>query len=236
MDPLPLIRHPALQPPAPAVQRQADAAGDAARGRPGRLHGGDRRAPIRRMYQTGVGIFTPGTPLATDAGLGPLTGPRSIDRAKALMQEAGYTNQPMRLIGPTDILAPAALTQVGADMFRRLGVNARLRADRLGHRGAAAHVSREPVERAAGACCSPPSPPSTSSTRPAISRCAATAPAPGRAGRPSRGSRNCATPGSTRRTCRPQQAWRGRCRRWRWTNCPTSRSAPTCRSPPRGGT
>ncbi|NKC33299.1 ABC transporter substrate-binding protein [Falsiroseomonas selenitidurans] len=75
-------------------------------------------------YQTGVGFFTPGTPLANDAGMGPLTGPRSLDRAKALMREAGYTNQPMRLIGPTDILAPSAMTQVGADLVRRLGFNA----------------------------------------------------------------------------------------------------------------
>ncbi|WP_137177896.1 ABC transporter substrate-binding protein [Roseomonas sp. AR75] len=77
-----------------------------------------------RNYSTGVGFFTPGTPLANDAALGPLTGPRSVDRAKELMRAAGYTNQPMRLIGPTDILAPSAMTQVGADLVRRLGFNA----------------------------------------------------------------------------------------------------------------
>ncbi|MCR0985490.1 ABC transporter substrate-binding protein [Roseomonas populi] len=70
------------------------------------------------------GIFTPGTPLASDVGMEPLYGPRSLDRAKALMKEAGYTNQPMRLLGPTDILAPSAMTQVGADLVRRLGYNA----------------------------------------------------------------------------------------------------------------
>jgi peptide/nickel transport system substrate-binding protein len=75
------------------------------------------------MYDARAGVFTPGTPLASNAGLEPLRGPRSIDRAKALLREAGYANQPIRLIGPTDILAPSALTQVGADLFRRLGVN-----------------------------------------------------------------------------------------------------------------
>ena len=74
------------------------------------------------LYTTGVGFFTPGTPMANDAGIEKLASP-SIDRAKAMLREAGYTNQPMRLIGPTDILAPAAMTQVGADMFRRLGMN-----------------------------------------------------------------------------------------------------------------
>ena len=75
------------------------------------------------LYRTGVGVFTPGTPLANDAGMEPLTGPRSIEKAKQLLRQAGYTNQPIRLLGPTDILAPSAMTQVAVDMFRRLGVN-----------------------------------------------------------------------------------------------------------------
>nr|WP_201451987.1 ABC transporter substrate-binding protein [Rhodovarius lipocyclicus] len=75
------------------------------------------------MYDDKCGIFTPGTPLANDEGMEALTGPRSLDRAKALLRDAGYTNQPIRLIGPTDILAPAAMTQVAGDMLRRLGVN-----------------------------------------------------------------------------------------------------------------
>ncbi|MDB5374589.1 MAG: extracellular solute-binding protein family 5 [Belnapia sp.] len=79
--------------------------------------------PDPSLFSTELGAFTPGTPLANDAGMEVLTGPRSFDRAKALLKEAGYTNQPIRLIGPTDILAPAAMTQVAGDMFRRLDVN-----------------------------------------------------------------------------------------------------------------
>lgn len=100
----------------------------------------------RAMYQTPTGVFTPGTPLASQAGLEPLSGPRSVDRAKALLREAGYTNQPMRLIGPTDILAPAALTQVGADMFRRLGMNMDLVVTDWGT-VVQRRASREPLER-----------------------------------------------------------------------------------------
>lgn len=70
-----------------------------------------------------VGVFTPGTPYASEVGLEPLTGPRDLEAAKRLMKAAGYTDQKMRLIGPTDILAPAAMTQVAADLFRRLGFN-----------------------------------------------------------------------------------------------------------------
>ena len=75
------------------------------------------------MIREGVGVFTPGTPYAGDAGMEVLTGPRSIERARGLMAAAGYSGQAMRLIGPTDILAPAAMSQVAGDLFRRLGFN-----------------------------------------------------------------------------------------------------------------
>ena len=79
--------------------------------------------PDPALFRTGVGVFTPGTPYATQAGLEPLLGPRSLERGRAEMQSAGYTDGKMRLIGPTDILAPTALTQVAADLFRRLDFN-----------------------------------------------------------------------------------------------------------------
>src|SRR6185436_16391608 len=69
-----------------------------------------------------------------------------IDRAKELLRAAGYTNQPMRLIGPTDILAPAAMTQVGADLVRRLGLNADIVLTDWGTT-VTRRASREPVER-----------------------------------------------------------------------------------------
>ena len=75
------------------------------------------------LYSTGCGVYTPGTPNASLVGLQPLLGPRSLDRARAAMAAAGYSGQPMRLIGPTDIVAPTALTQVAADLFRKLGFN-----------------------------------------------------------------------------------------------------------------
>ncbi|MCS6892845.1 MAG: ABC transporter substrate-binding protein [Rhodovarius sp.] len=81
------------------------------------------QGPDPANWRDGVGIFTPGSPLASDAGLEPLRGPRSIERARQLMREAGYTNQLIRILGPTDILNPAALTQVTIDLFRRLGAN-----------------------------------------------------------------------------------------------------------------
>ena len=97
-------------------------------------------------YRADVGVFTPDTPLVNNAGMEALTSPRSIERAKALLKEAGYTNQTMRLIGPTDILAPAALTQVAADMFRRLGMNMDFALSDWGT-VIQRRTSREPVEK-----------------------------------------------------------------------------------------
>ncbi|MCG7364486.1 ABC transporter substrate-binding protein [Roseomonas sp. ACRSG] len=98
------------------------------------------------IYMDNVGVFTPGTPLATQVALEPLMGPRSVDRAKALLKEAGYNNELMRLIGPTDILAPSAMTQVAADLVRRLEFNADIA---LGDWGTVVQrrTSREPVDK-----------------------------------------------------------------------------------------
>ena len=93
-----------------------------------------------------AGAFTPGSAMANEAGLEPLLGPRSVERARTLMRDAGYTNQPMRLIGPTDILAPSAMTQVAGDLFRRLGFNMDFALSDWGT-VIQRRASREPVER-----------------------------------------------------------------------------------------
>jgi peptide/nickel transport system substrate-binding protein len=52
----------------------------------------------------------------------------------------------MRLIGPTDILAPSAMTQVGVDLVRRLGFNADIVLTDWGT-VVQRRTSREPVDR-----------------------------------------------------------------------------------------
>lgn len=74
-------------------------------------------------YDAACGFFTPNSPLANRTGMEPLLGPRNLDRVREMMKEAGYNGEPARLIGPTDIVAPAAITQVAADLFGRLGFN-----------------------------------------------------------------------------------------------------------------
>ena len=99
------------------------------------------------MIDTQCGVYTPGTPNASKTGLAPLLEPRSLDRARAMMKEAGYTNAPMRLIGPTDILAPSAMTQVAGDLFRRLGFNQDLALSDWGT-VIQRRASKEPLEKA----------------------------------------------------------------------------------------
>src|SRR5262249_43347947 len=59
-----------------------------------RAHVGDDPS----AFQVGPGVFPPSLPSATTTGLEPLTGPRSLDRARELMKGAGYSNQLMRLL------------------------------------------------------------------------------------------------------------------------------------------
>ncbi|MBV9734895.1 MAG: ABC transporter substrate-binding protein [Acidisphaera sp.] len=74
-------------------------------------------------YHTGVGVFTPGSPLASDAGLTVLTGPRDPALARRLVRESGYAGEPVVLLAPVDHPAIEALCQVTRDLFAALGLN-----------------------------------------------------------------------------------------------------------------
>ena len=75
------------------------------------------------LVRTGVGVFTPGSPLANDAGLEVLTGPRDLQKAQRLVAESGYKGETAVLMAPTDYPAIEALCQVTRDLMQRLGIN-----------------------------------------------------------------------------------------------------------------
>ena len=77
----------------------------------------------RTLWHDGAGAFTPGTPLASDVGLTVLTAPRDYDKLKRDLIAAGYRNEPVALIVPTDFPNLKALSDVGADMLKRIGMN-----------------------------------------------------------------------------------------------------------------
>jgi len=77
----------------------------------------------RSMWRDGIGIFTPGTDMATDAGMDVLTGPRDMAKVKAAIKEAGYNNERTVLLAPYDPHYRKAMADVGAGMLTDAGFN-----------------------------------------------------------------------------------------------------------------
>jgi len=75
------------------------------------------------LYVVPAGAFTPGTPLANDAGLDILTRPRDLAAARRLLRESGYRDERVVLLSATDLPALQGLTEVAADLMRRVGFN-----------------------------------------------------------------------------------------------------------------
>ena len=69
-----------------------------------------------------------GTPMASEAGAEPLKGKRDIEKAKALIKEAGYNGQRIVLITATDQPIVNVQAQVVAEELRQLGLNVDLQA------------------------------------------------------------------------------------------------------------
>jgi peptide/nickel transport system substrate-binding protein len=77
----------------------------------------------KEYARTGVGVFGPGTPLANDAGMEALTGPRDVALAKRLVAESGYQGESVVLLSPSDFPVVQALAQVTRDVCQRIGLN-----------------------------------------------------------------------------------------------------------------
>ena len=77
----------------------------------------------RSMWRDDVGIFTPGTDMASDAGMEVLTGPRDMARVRAAIKEAGYNNEKTVLLAPSDPHYRKAMADVGAGMLKDAGFN-----------------------------------------------------------------------------------------------------------------
>jgi peptide/nickel transport system substrate-binding protein len=75
------------------------------------------------MWQTGVGIFTPGTDMATDAGMEVLNGPRDLPAVRAAIKEAGYNGEKTVLISPSEPPFRKAMADVAGPMLVSAGLN-----------------------------------------------------------------------------------------------------------------
>lgn len=77
----------------------------------------------RTQWKDRVGVFSPGTPLANDAGIEAVSGKRDFDKARADLKAAGYNGEKIVLLGPADYPSTYALALVAADALRKAGMN-----------------------------------------------------------------------------------------------------------------
>jgi peptide/nickel transport system substrate-binding protein len=74
-------------------------------------------------WRTGIGFFTPDTPMASTVGMEALTTPRNLDTARRAIEASGYRGEKLVFLAPTDLVTIDAMSHVVADLFRRLGLN-----------------------------------------------------------------------------------------------------------------
>ena len=75
------------------------------------------------LFHVPAGVFTPGQPMANEAGMSALTGPRDLARARRMVAESGYGGERAVLMSPSDYPVQQAHAQVFADLLKKLGVN-----------------------------------------------------------------------------------------------------------------
>jgi peptide/nickel transport system substrate-binding protein len=75
------------------------------------------------LMRTGVGVFLPGSPYATDVGMDLLNGPRSIEEARKLVKESGYNGEKIVQMAASDIATNSAYSQVAYQMMKDIGLN-----------------------------------------------------------------------------------------------------------------
>jgi len=75
------------------------------------------------LYRTKVGLFTPGMPMASEAGTEALTARTDFDNVKKELDAAGYNGEKIVLLGPNTVFSTYAESQVADDLLRRMGFN-----------------------------------------------------------------------------------------------------------------
>ncbi len=125
------------------VQESLDPTGVLALARFNALHPPFDKAPVRRallaairqgefmeavigadrsLWRDEVGVFPPGSPMASDEGLDVMEGRRDFDRIRRGVTEAGYAGEKVVVLGIADVPPLAALSRVGAETLRRAGL------------------------------------------------------------------------------------------------------------------
>jgi peptide/nickel transport system substrate-binding protein len=75
------------------------------------------------QYDAQTGLFTPGTPMANDAGMEMLNGKHEIGALKKELEAAGYKGERVVYLSVNDVPRINAIAEVGADMLHKIGFN-----------------------------------------------------------------------------------------------------------------
>lgn len=103
------------------------------------------------LWHVKLGVFCPGTPMATDVGMADLFGPTDVARARRELAAAGYRGERVVLMLPTDHPVSNPIATVADDLFRRIGLNVDTQAMDSGTLFQRRN-SREPVEKGGWSC------------------------------------------------------------------------------------
>lgn len=101
---------------------------------------------VPSLYKTDVGLFVPGTPMASTAGVEVTRGPKDYEKLKKDLAAAGYDGQKIVVLAATTIPTIWAESQVAADMLSKAGFNIDLQALEWGT-VVQRRASREPVDK-----------------------------------------------------------------------------------------
>ncbi len=74
-------------------------------------------------WNAGLGVFCPGSLMASVEGMEALTGPRDLAAVKRAVAASGYGGERAVVLVPSDFPSLKALGDVGVDMLRRAGIN-----------------------------------------------------------------------------------------------------------------
>ena len=77
----------------------------------------------RSLWQDGVGFFTPGSPLASDAGMEAITRPRDLPAARQALKDSGYDGSSVTMLVGADVPRINAICQVTYQACRDIGLN-----------------------------------------------------------------------------------------------------------------
>ncbi len=98
------------------------------------------------LAKTPIGLFVPGTPMASTVGLDVTHGPKDYAKLKKDLGAAGYNGEKVVVLAATTIPAIWAMAQVGTDVLTKIGFNVDLQAMDWGS-VVQRRASREPLDK-----------------------------------------------------------------------------------------